>query len=179
MTDLKDKESSELKEDRGNVDKVSIVPEGILKVERLNKDTGEWDLEFEEKNLVLSGATSILRDIMFGDAQQITKMYFGNMNLTIGDNLVNVAPPEFSNIALINKQFEKVITKTKIVYTGSPAIQYQVTLLETEFNGTGTQLITEYGLANNSAKLFSRKTRAAIYKDIESTLKFTWIIVFT
>ena len=161
-----------------NDTKKSPVLEGYLKAERLT-ESGSWEL-FDEQNLVLDQATETLRNLMFGDAAQaITRIKFGDMNLDPAvDNVSTVAAPSVTDTTLVNEVFEKVATSTKVVYSGSPAIQYEVILDANEFNGTGSQLITEYALANASNVIFTRKTRAAIFKDAESTLRFTWTLVF-
>lgn len=155
------------------------VADGYLKVERLNVTTGDWEVEFHEKNLVLDFASTVLRDLMFGDEiSRITKIFFGDMGLVPPADMQNVAAPQPTDVALTNKLYEKVATKTKITYAGSPAIEYVVTLEAAEFNGTGSQLITEYALGNDINQIFTRKTRAAVYKDAESTLRMTWTLVF-
>lgn len=152
---------------------------GYLKVERKGAD-GQWLTEWDEKNLVVDNAANILRDLVFGDANRhITKILFGDMNLRDTDDTKNVAAPDHADTALINKLYEKAVTKTKITYNGAPAIQYVVTLEESEFNGTGgAQMITEYSLSTADLSIFTRKTRAAVYKDSESSLRFTWTLVF-
>ena len=152
---------------------------GIVQVERIYKD-GRVVVEDELKNLVLNGSATILRDLMFGDnSQRISKIHFGDMGLTESSDLKNVAPPQPTDTKLARKLYEKSTSKVQGTYNGYPCIIYTVTLIETEFNGpTGQQLITEYALATDTDALFTRKTRAAIYKDSESSLKFTWTLVF-
>lgn len=153
--------------------------EGFLLVERVFKD-GTTKVEFHEKNLVVNLAANILRDLMFGnESERIVKIHFGDMNLNESSNLKQVEPPVLTDIALINKLYEKTATRSLIDYDGNPAITYVTTLDENEFNGTGEQIITEYALATSTNRIFTRKTRAAVYKDSESSLKFTWTLVFT
>lgn len=153
--------------------------EGFLRVERILKDGTSVQLG-EEQNLVVNMAATILRDLMFGDDQErIIKMHFGDMKLIATSDTQNVAGPSVSDTALINKLYEKNVEKAITTRDNNPAIAYSVVLEADEFNGTGTQLITEYALATSSDKIFSRKTRAAVYKDPESSLKFTWTLVFS
>ncbi|BES79824.1 hypothetical protein [Yersinia phage vB_Yru_GN1] len=153
--------------------------EGFLKVERILKDGTVQQLG-EEQNLVVNMAANILRDLMFGDDQErIIKMHFGDMNLGPTDDTQNVAAPNLTDTALINKLYEKNVDKSSITRDGHPAIAYSVVLETDEFNGSGSQLITEYALATSTDRIFSRKTRAAVYKDSESSLKFTWTLVFS
>lgn len=152
---------------------------GVLQVEARRAGEQEFSLVSEpEKNLIVNNASTILRDIMFGDATIISKIHFGDMNLTKNDNLIDVDSPELTDTDLANKLHEKAITKEKGEYAGDPAIKYTVTLERNEFNGSGTQIITEYGLTTASDSLFSRKTKAAVFKDAETELRFTWWIVF-
>lgn len=133
----------------------------------------------DEKNLVLNKGSEILRNVMFGDASQITKMVFGDMNLDPQvDDIVNVDPPQLTDTQLTNKLFEKPLALTKTTYGGHPALRCESTIAANEFNGTGEQLITEFGLANAAEELFSRKTRSAIFKNAESSLTFIWYLVF-
>lgn len=134
---------------------------------------------FAEENLVLNMGSEILRDVMFGDVVQVTKIVFGDMNLDPQvDDIVNVAPPLLTDTSLTNKLFEKPVSLAKAVYGGHPAIRYEATILAGEFNGSGEQLITEFGLANPADNLFSKKTRSAIFKNAESSLTFIWYLVF-
>ena len=151
--------------------------EGHLRVERVY-DNGDVKVEFDEQNLVVNEASNILRDLMFGDAQQITKIHFGDMSLTPTSDLKNVASPQLTDTALINKLYEKATSKEKAIYGGHPAIKYIAVLEKSEFNGDGEQLITEFSLATGTNRIFTRKTRAAIYKDNESSLRFIWWLVF-
>lgn len=150
---------------------------GFLKVEKV-LDDGTIKEVFDEKNLVLNIASDILRDLMFGDNERVEKIQFGDMNLSANDDTRNVAAPTLSDTSLINNLFEKNLDKTKSTYGGYPAIEYSCTLEKTEFNGSGEQLITEFALVTGAGRLFTRKTRAAIYKDSETKLKFTWWLVF-
>lgn len=151
---------------------------GIVKVERIHRD-GTVTI-VDEENLVLNRAAEILRNLMFGDnAERISKIHFGDLGLTENDDVKNVPTPSPGETTLVRKLFEKAVSRVRGEYQGHPAIIYTVTLLETEFNGpSGQQLITEYALANDYDKLFTKKNRAAIYKDSESSLKFTWTLVF-
>ncbi len=152
---------------------------GVLQVESRRVGETEFTLVGEpEKNLILNGASAMLRNVMFGDASIITKIKFGDMNLTKNDNLIDVSAPSLTDTALTHELYQKDITKEKADYSGDPAIKYSVVLARNEFNGTGTQIITEYALANDAGQLFSRKTKAAVFKDAETELRFTWWIVF-
>jgi len=116
---------------------------------------------------------------MFGsDDDRISQIYFGDMNLVPTDDLKNINPPALTDTDLANKLYAKATTKTIETYADHPAIRYETTLNKNEFNGDGEQLITEYALATINNRIFTRKTRAAIYKDNESTLKFVWWLVF-
>lgn len=139
----------------------------------------DWYLVLEEHNLVVNKASVILRDLMFGDTGKlINRMFYGDMGLTEEDDTKNVAQPQPTDTAMINKIYEKAVSKRKVTYQESPAIEYTTILNEDECNGTGSQLITEYGLVNELDELFAKKNRAAIYKDGETSLKFVWTIVF-
>lgn len=154
--------------------------QGYLRVTRLYDD-GSESLIFEEKNLVVNLASTILRDIMFGDTEQISKMHFGDMNLTATDDVKNVAAPNVTDTALVHKVGEKVISKTKDVYQSKPAIKYTAVLEKGDLNGTdgsGQQLITEYALATPTDRIFTHKTRAGTYKDNETALRFDWYLAF-
>jgi hypothetical protein len=154
---------------------------GILKVEKKLKGTDEWELEYIKLNLVVNNAKYILRDAMFGDTNKlISKMIFGNQNLTLSSDLINVPAPSASNTNLINKLYEKPTTKSKNTYDASPSIDFVAILEESEMNGAnGQQIITEFGLVNNNNEMFSIKTRSAILKDANISLKFTWSIIFS
>ncbi len=163
--------------------KVKIVescykPEGVL-VCIANKGTPKEKVVFEEKNLVLNSGSEIMRDILYGDSDQVTKIVFGDMNLDPNvDDVINVAAPALTDTGLVNSLYEKALALSKTTYGGFPSVRYEGTLTEGEFNGSGEQLITEFGLANASDELFSRKTRAAIFKTAETSLTFIWYIVF-
>lgn len=151
---------------------------GVLEVIR-DKGTPREFSYGPQPNLILNGAGKILRDLMFGDSASVTKMFFGDMNLDpLQDDIVNVDPPQKTDTALTNKLFEKSVTKSKTLYSGNPAVKFEVTLDAGEFNGSGEQLITELGLANSSSELFSRKTRSAIFKNAQSSLTFVWYLIF-
>ena len=152
--------------------------DGILKVDR--EVDGEWVPHSEEEfNLVVFQASDILRDIMFGGTDIIDKIQFGDMSLDpLVDDLRNVAPPLVTDTSLTNKLYEKVVSKTSEMYGTHPAIKYEVTLARDEFNGNGEQLITEFSLATVSGRIFTRKTRASIYKDNETSFRFTWWLIF-
>jgi hypothetical protein len=107
-------------------------------------------------------------------------MIFGNQNLTLSSDLINVPAPSASNTNLINKLYEKPTTKSKNTYDASPSIDFVAILEESEMNGAnGQQIITEFGLVNNNNEMFSIKTRSAILKDANISLKFTWSIIFS
>lgn len=145
----------------------------------ISKNKGPWKLDYEDHNLVVNKASEILRDLMFGeDNKIITKIKFGDMNLSATDNLITVEQPLPTDTAMVNPQYEKEVSKVKTTYEDSPAIAYSVTLTEDEFNGSGTKIITEYGLFNDSDELFAKKNRAAVFKDNETALQFVWTIVF-
>lgn len=151
---------------------------GFLKVQDITLGEDAAVELFDEQNLVLNQASDVLRDLMFGDDERISKIYFGDMSLSVNDDTRNVANPELTDTALINKLHEKSLNLTKTTYGGYPAIEYSCVLEKAEFNGSGEQLITEFALVSNGNRLFTRKTRAAIYKDSETRLKFTWWLVF-
>lgn len=152
--------------------------DGILKVEKVLEDGTVVPHHEEQFNLVVSEASYILRDLMFGDNERIDKIHFGDMGLTVGDDLKNVESPSLADTELDNKLYEKVVTKEKTTYGGHPAIKYVTTLERNEFNGDGEQLITEFSLATNNQRIFTRKTRAGIYKDNETSFRFSWILCF-
>lgn len=152
---------------------------GLVKVETKKVGDNEWKVHDEFQNLVLNGSALILRNLMYNDIdERISKIVFGDMNLTEDDDLKNVEDPDVTDVSLDNKLFEKACTSELTTYNGNPAIIYTTIIEASEFNGSGTQLITEYGLANSYDRLFTRKTRAAIFKDNESSIKFTWTLVF-
>lgn len=152
--------------------------DGVLKVDKLVN--GSWVTHHEEQfNLVVSLASYILRDLMFDGAERIDSIHFGDMGLDPAvDNVRDVDSPLLGDIALANKLYEKPVTKSVTDYGGHPAIEYVAILDKTEFNGSGEQLITEFALATSADRIFTRKTRAAIYKDNETTFRFTWFLVF-
>ena len=152
--------------------------DGILKVEK--KVEGLWTPYHEEEfNLVVAQASYILRDLMFGGSEVITKIEFGDMGLNPQtDDLRNVDDPNIADTELTNKLYEKAITKSVVDYGSHPAIKYEVILEREEFNGSGEQLITEFALATDNNRIFTRKTRASIFKDNETSFKFTWYLVF-
>lgn len=152
--------------------------DGILKVERVLEDGTVVPHHEEQFNLVVSEASYILRDLMFGDEERIDKIHFGDMNLGVGDDIKNVDSPSLADKELANKLYQKTVTREKTTYGGHPAIKYVCTLERDEFNGDGEQLITEFALATNNQRIFTRKTRAGIYKDNETSFKFTWYLVF-
>jgi len=152
--------------------------DGILKVDKLVD--GKWvEHQSEQFNLVVAEASYILRDLMFGGEERISKIQFGDMNLNPAtDDLRNIDSPLVTDTSLANMLYEKDVTKSIIEYGTHPAIKYEVILERTEFNGNGEQLITEFALATDQNRIFTRKTRAAIYKDNETSFKFTWYLVF-
>jgi hypothetical protein len=128
----------------------------------------QWVEVFHENNLVVANAGSILRDLVFGDSGNITKMEFGT-----GTN-----EAQSTDTQLQTKFFEKSVTKTKVDSGARPGIQYVVILSESEGNGGSSSNITEYGLATDSKGIFSRKVRSPILKDSNTSLRFTWTLVF-
>lgn len=153
-------------------------PKGYLKCIQ-DMGTPKEKVLFEEPQLVVNMGSKILRDLMFGDSSGITKIAFGDMNLDPNvDDIVNVDPPVLADTALTNNLFEKAVSSSKTIYGGHYAVQYTATLAANEFNGTGEQLITEFGLFNAEDEMFSRKTRSAIFKNAESSLTFIWYLVF-
>lgn len=151
---------------------------GIFEVQKSVKN-GPWKTIVKDHNLVVKKASEILRDLMFGDEKKLIKtILFGDLGLTEDDDLKNVPEPQITDTAMVNQLYSRTLDKEKVTYEGAPAISYSVTLTEEEFNGTGSQLITEFGLIDDLNELFAKKNRAAIYKDNETSLKFIWIIVF-
>lgn len=151
--------------------------EGLFSVTRIKKD-GTEELLVEEKNLVVNQASLILRDLMFDGIDKIAKFQFGDLGLLPTDNTRDVAAPVATATSLVNPLYEKAAVKSKVVHNLSPSILYTVILEPEEFNGTGSQLITEFSLATESGLMFSVKNRAGIYKDAESSLRFNWTLVF-
>lgn len=158
-------------------DNQTVPVEGLFSVTKIDKEGNETVL-VEEKNLVVNQAATILRDLMFDGVDKISKFQFGDLGLLPTDNTRDVAVPVATAVSLVNKLYEKDAVKSKVVHNLSPAILYTVILEHEEFNGTGSQLITEFSLATEAGLMFSVKNRAGIYKDAESSLRFNWTLVF-
>jgi len=162
---------------------------GILKVEDLEKNK----VLFEDKNLILNGAAFLMSQFLFGNqVEGIKYIAVGDMGLTENDNVRDVRPPVCTDYKLDNEVFRKEVDSEYFEDNYGYGIKYSIVIEKDECNGsTGKQLITEYGLLSGSIYkdeknedkngrniLFSRKTRAGIYKDYEMRLKITWIIYF-
>lgn len=152
--------------------------EGFFQVIRVDNKTGQESIIVDEKNLVVDQAALILRDLMFEGDGRITKFHFGDLNLQPTDDIRNVVAPSVGATELVHKIYEKTATKSKIMHNGAYAILYSVVLESEELNGNGEQLITEFALATDAGLIFSVKNRAGIYKDVESSLRFNWTLVF-
>lgn len=155
---------------------------GELMVTETRRD-GQSKVVFREHNLVVENATRIIRDMIFnggsGTVESVKKMQFGDCKMDPKGNVSTVDQPKSSDTSLINKVYEKDISQALTTKDGKPSITYTVTLGYDECNGGGTQLITEYGLSTSTGKLFARKTRAGIFKSTETSLDFTWTVVFS
>ena len=150
---------------------------GFLRAEREDR-LGNKTILFEEPNLIVNGASLILRDLMLGNSGKITKMHFGDSGLNASSDLVNIAAPAVGDSSLIRKRFEKASISSSGLHGGHPGVRFTTTLDVHEFNGANEKIITEYALATATNAIFTRKTRAAIIKDTESSLTFTWWLVF-
>lgn len=152
--------------------------EGNFKIYR-SSNSSSWDLIYEDHNLIVNKAREILRDLMFGDSNNlISSIQFGDMNLGETDDIKNVPEASLNDTGLIHKLYEKDVTKRKVTVEQSPGIEYTCILGLDELNGDGSQLLTEYGLFTEGGEMFAKKNRAGIFKDSDSSLKFVWTIIF-
>ena len=162
---------------------------GILKVTDLENNK----VIFEDSNLIVSDASFLLREFLAGnDIKGIKYIAVGDMNLTSKDDVENVRPPACTDYELDHEVYRKEVEISSGEDEYGYFVNYSIILEKDECNGvTGKQLITEYGLlsesvytdTNNKQKLnknimFSRKTRAAIYKDFEMRMRLDWKIYF-
>jgi len=166
---------------------------GILKAEII-KDDGSAETLFEDKNQIVVDSGYLIRQFLVNDenTKGIKYIAFGDMNLTEKDDTKNIRPATCNDYKLDNEVFRKEVTYDLIEDDYGYGVVFSVILEKDECNGsTGEQLITEYALLSESIYgntapeekqgkniMFSRKTRAAIYKDYEMKLKFSWTIYF-
>ena len=162
---------------------------GILKVENLTENK----IIFEDKNLIVESAGYLLSSFLAGkQVSGIKYIAVGDMGLTEKDDLKNVRSPVCTDYKLDNEVFRKEAAITPFEDNYGYGIRYSIILEKDECNGsTGEQLITEYALLSDSVYsnsdnkdkngrniMFSRKTKSAIYKNFEISLKITWTIYF-
>jgi len=166
---------------------------GIVKCERLDDENNVIETIFQEKNLIVSDSGYLFSRFMAGeDIKGIKYIVLGDMNLDESDDLKNVRPPSCNDYELENEVFRKEVDVETYEDVGGYGVTFSIVLEKDECNGSnGEQLITEYGLLSESVYkntgnddkddkniMFSRKTRAAIYKNYEMRLKFSWTIYF-
>jgi hypothetical protein len=162
--------------------------EGVLKC----VDLSSGQTLFEEHNQIVVDSGLILREFLANnaDAEGIKYISFGDMQMDPSKNVRDVRPPLFDDWKLDNEVFRKEVEIKKVEDVYGYGVEYSVVIEKDEMNGsTGEQLITEYGLLSgsihtdnieklNTNMMFSRKTRAGIFKDYEMRLKFIWTIYF-
>jgi len=146
---------------------------------------------FDDKNQIVADSGLMLREFISGsDMKGIKYISFGDMSMNPKKNVRDVRPALYSDWKLDNEVFRKEVSIEKIEDEFGYGVSFTAIIEKDEMNGSeGEQLITEYGLLsasvhvdnvqkNNTNIMFSRKTRAGIFKDFEMKLKFVWTIYF-
>jgi hypothetical protein len=160
-------------------DKYNFDISGELTILENKLDSKENIEVLQDSNLVVTKAREIMRDLVFGENKRISKIKFGDLGLSQGDDLINIEQPSLMDTSLKNSVFEKVITNiTKDVIDGRPSLKFEVTLTASECNGSGTQILVEAGLFNSNNELFARKTFPVCVKSENNEFTFIWIIKF-
>jgi len=120
---------------------------------------------WEEKNLIVDGAKSVLASLLGGavTGKSVTQIGFGT----------NGAAPVGSNTSLTGAFVKNTGAAT---YPAASQVRFPFTLATTEGNGLA---IIEFGLLTTDSTLFSRRVRgAAIAKDNTISFSGNWTISF-
>lgn len=154
--------------------------EGYLVVTRHYKD-GTSETE-KIKNLVVTKAREIVRNLVFGNNKTIVGLALGDANIPADQALTkaNIPAPTLIDTALLHKIFEaRIVTKVKTVYEERFAIKYSFFIDYDEGNGNGNDnFFTEAGLTLEDGTLFTRLTFRALVKDNTSSLSLDYYLLF-
>jgi len=168
------------------------ILEGNLKCEDISGETSKEI--FSDRNQIVVDSGFLIRQFLVNDkdAKGIEYIAFGDMGMSPTGNVREVRPTDCKDFRLDNEVYKKDIEFETFDDDYGYGVRFSVVLEKDECNGAdGSQLITEYGLFSstlykntgdsnkeNRNIMFSRKTRAGIFKDFEMRLKFTWTIYF-
>lgn len=154
--------------------------EGYLVVTRTNKD-GSVEQE-KIKNLVVSKAREIVRNLVFGETKTITGLALGDANIPASQALskANIPNPTLIDVNLVHKTYEVgIVEKKKVTYEDRHAIKYSFYIDYEEGNGSGEDnFFTEAGLTLADGTLFTRLTFKALVKDSTSALSLEYYLLF-
>lgn len=163
------------------VEKVpDTIVEGRIVITRRHKTEGVSILE--DKNIVVTQARAIVRDLIFGGTGTIVKLNLGDLNYddnTPSETWFN--PPQATiDETYITHLLETIpLTSKEVLEVDSkPAIKYTFEMLASDYNGTGRQKFVELGLALSDDRLFTKKNRPAFVKDAETEFTIEYYLIF-
>ena len=154
--------------------------QGYLVITRTYKDgTKETVLK---KNLVVTKAREIVRNLVYGDGVTINGLSLGDANVPPANalQLSKIPQPSVVDINLTNRTYEARITgKQKVTFDDRPAIKYSFYIDYEEGNGTSADnFFCEAGLTLPDGTLFTRLTFRALTKDSTSALNIDYYLLF-
>ena len=123
--------------------------------------------DYIDRNLIVSGARTIITELLGGGTEYITKIGMG----------IGTSNPAETDTGLTDPSIAGLVygTITSVTYPTTSSVMFSWTLDYDEGNGFD---ITEYGLFSTDDILFSRKTKNAISKDSTLSFEGEWTIEF-
>lgn len=119
---------------------------------------------FEEKNMIVSAAKTMLAQLVAGDGAGKTISHIG-----FGVSSSAVTPDDTS----LSSPFWRPLSGHS--YPKAGQVKFDFVLATTEANGMS---IKEFGLRTTDGVLFSRKVRGTIEKNSDISLEGSWTITF-
>ena len=119
---------------------------------------------FTDENLIVNSAKNQLARLIGGDGTNRNITHFG-----VG---VGTSPAQPDNATLQGAVWKPI---SSVSYPETGKAQFYWNLTTADANGLA---LTEFGLRCADGTLFSRKQRAAIYKQADIALSGTWTIAF-
>jgi hypothetical protein len=141
-------------------DKITV--KGCLKVQVFRR--GMLIDEWEDSNVIVEAAKSALAMLISGagTGKVVSKIGFGT----------SATPPDMADAALTDAYIRPLNTAS---YPEPGQVRFYWLLGAEEANGIN---IAEFGLICADGTLFSRRTRAAIFKETDISLSGAWTISF-
>lgn len=135
-----------------------------------------------KSNTVLNTAREIMRDLLAGGGETITKCSIGSRGITFTDNLdITPTPVNASETILSNKIAEiPVLNIEKTTIDNRPAVTYSFKIAKDNNLGQPSDsfIIAECGLCTDTDRMFSKVVHKPIIKRPFAGLLLSWSIIF-